>query len=493
MLFILFFSGQVVQAQNLLVLPLPYPIDYLEKLPPTETEEIKQEEEIEEAPATEFKRLIPPDFKSQKAIGYTYSETFKVPTGLEPQVEFWKTIYSKYSNSEYALHDSKYMFIYRIVDVGDILSMSGSYRYKSKLIGRRLSEHKMKIRHLLRSIHHKEYSGSSLSEEEQKIYDLFRSVEDPAKFLKATLRDRVRSQLGQREFFKQGIIWAGRYLPHMEEIFRNEEIPMEITRLPFVESSFNIKARSKVGASGIWQFIRSTGKRYLRIDGAVDERNDPIEATRAATRLLKSNFELLQSWPLAMTAYNHGPAGMARAIKKVGSSDLVTVINQYKSSTFGFASKNFYASFLAALQVEIDYEKYFGALEPEAAMEYDAVSLKNYVGIKTLMNYTKLSLQELKRYNPALTSTTFSGRKLLPKNYIFKMPKGMKESFLVGYEKIPQEFVRRAQAKQTYHRVRNGDTLIYLAKRYNTSVQAIREQNNIGKVIYIGQILVIPR
>ena len=486
------FSGKL-EAQYLWVLPLPYPIDYLEKLPPAEVEELKKDEEIEESPTTEFRKLLPPDFKSQKALGYTYGETFGVPEGLKAQVDFWKKIYSKFSNTEYVIHDSKYMFIYRVVDVSDIMNREGSYRSKSKLISRRLGEHKRQIRKLLREIHHKEHSKDSMNDEEKKIYDVFKTIEDPARFLKATLRDRIRSQLGQREFFKQGIIWAGRYLPHLENIFNSERIPMEITRLPFVESSFNIKARSKVGASGIWQFIRSTGKRFLKIDGAVDERNDPIEATRAAAKLLKYNFELLQNWPLALTAYNHGPAGMARAVKKLGTTDLVNIINDYKSSTFGFASKNFYASFLGALQVEVEYEKYFGTLEPEAPMTYEEVPMKDYISTKALMNHTKLSLQELKRYNPGLMSSVFSGRKFIPKSYVLKLPQGMKETFLSSYQTIPKEWVRRNQSKQIYHRVRHGDTLLYLAKRYNTTVQAIRELNNIGKVIYHGQVLVIPR
>ena len=105
--------------------------------------------------------------------------------------------------------------------------------------------------------------------------------------------------IAHREKFEQAIKRSGRYLPLMESIFAREyNLPVELTRLPFVESSFNIRARSKVGASGIWQFMRSTGKLFLKINDGVDERNDPIRATEAAAKLLKMNFGSLKSWPL---------------------------------------------------------------------------------------------------------------------------------------------------------------------------------------------------
>ena len=96
------------------------------------------------------------------------------------------------------------------------------------------------------------------------LNNLFSDIKHDLRLVHATYRDRIRSQLGQKERFQQGIVWAGRYLHQMEEIFRGEGVPIEITRLPFVESSFNLMARSKVGASGIWQFMRSTDHLAMR-------------------------------------------------------------------------------------------------------------------------------------------------------------------------------------------------------------------------------------
>lgn len=480
------------QAQYFFVLPLPYPIDYLEQVPETEEAEIEREESIEEAPATEFSPLVPPDFKIQKALGYEQGVTFKIPEGLKDKVEFWKKIYRHYSVDQYILHDSRYnLIIYQAIDIGDINRRKLSYKASRKLVAQRLREGKHEIRILLNSIHKKQHDLSTMSEEERRIYNLFQNIDSPNKFLKATRE--IRSQLGQKERFEQGLIWAGRYLRWMEKIFQEEGIPMELTRIPFVESSFNIKARSKVGASGIWQFMRSTGTRYMSVNAALDERNDPIEATRSAAKLLKTNYHLLQSWPLAVTAYNHGASGMKRAVKKVGSIDLVGIIREYRSRTFGFASKNFYAEFLAALETELEYEKYFGSLSIEAQMTFDEADIKSYVSIPALIQYTELSKQILKRYNPALTNYVFSGKKFIPPGYKLKLPQGMKESFLEAYNNIPQERKSSRQKQFTYHRVRRGDTLIYLARLYETTVGEIKRANRIGRVLYAGQVLVIPK
>ncbi|MBI2115459.1 MAG: transglycosylase SLT domain-containing protein, partial [candidate division NC10 bacterium] len=118
-----------------------------------------------------------------------------------------------------------------------------------------------------------------------------------------------------------------------------------------MESTFNPQARSKAGAVGLWQFIRSTGKRYLSITRRRDDRRDPIRATEAAARLLRHNYEALGSWPLAIIAYNHGREGILSARAAVGSSAIEEIIARYTGPRFGFASKNFYAEFLAALEL----------------------------------------------------------------------------------------------------------------------------------------------
>src|SRR5204862_3197364 len=128
--------------------------------------------------------------------------------------------------------------------------------------------------------------------------------------------------------------------------------------LPLVESSFE-NVKSKAGAVGVWQFMRGTGRQYLKIANNVDERLDPTKAATAAARMLRDNYDALGDWPIAITAYNHGRAGMMRAKDQYGSS-LVTIINDYNGPVFGYASMNFYTEFLAAVEVYKNYPQFFG-------------------------------------------------------------------------------------------------------------------------------------
>jgi len=133
----------------------------------------------------------------------------------------------------------------------------------------------------------------------------------------------IRVQIGQKERFRAGVIQSGAYIKEIKKILLANDLPEDLAYLPHVESSFNIKASSKYGAAGIWQFTRSTGKNYLRIDTIIDERKDPFQSTHAAAAFLKKNYNLLHNWPLAITAYNYGPAGMLRAVKKYGSYEMI--------------------------------------------------------------------------------------------------------------------------------------------------------------------------
>jgi membrane-bound lytic murein transglycosylase D len=139
-----------------------------------------------------------------------------------------------------------------------------------------------------------------------------------------------------------------------------------------------------VGAAGLWQFMRSTGRRYMRIDRSVDDRLDPFRSTEAAAQLLGYNYRVLGTWPLAITAYNHGTAGMLRAKETLGTDDIVTIVRHYNSRTFGFASRNFYVSFLAALDIDHNPDKYFSGVPKQSEAEFHVVSVPGYVQMATL-------------------------------------------------------------------------------------------------------------
>src|SRR3954447_4604186 len=155
---------------------------------------------------------------------------------------------------------------------------------------------------------------------------------------KDTLLDasqRVRFQLGQADKFREGLIRSGAWEKFIRKTIADAGLPPEIASLPHVESSFNPAARSKVGAAGMWQFMVSTGRRFMRIDNVVDERLAPYKSTRAAALLMQQNYEVTRAWPLAITAYNPGASGMRRAIEQVGTDDIGVIVRKYQSRTFG--------------------------------------------------------------------------------------------------------------------------------------------------------------
>src|SRR5262249_5095074 len=148
-------------------------------------------------------------------------------------------------------------------------------------------------------------------------------------------------------------------------VFHSFGLPVELALLPMVESGFNRYARSKCGAVGLWQFTRSTGKEYMTVNGGRDDRLNPARATEAAAQLLLHNHDLLGSWPLAITAYNYGTSGMMRAVEATGGGDYCEILRRWDGPRFGFASKNYYSEFLAALQVYQYREAYFPGIDQE--------------------------------------------------------------------------------------------------------------------------------
>jgi membrane-bound lytic murein transglycosylase D len=215
-----------------------------------------------------------------------------------------------------------------------------------------------------------------LTSDEQRVWELFKGKQYPGAFRAAATT--MRFQGGMRGRFAEGLVRSWAYLPEIEQIFVDAGLPLELTRLPHIESSFENRALSKVGAAGIWQIMPATGRRFLRVDGAVDERLNIRVATLAAARLLRENYEKLGTWPLAITAYNHGANGMKQAVATVGTTDFGVIVQRYRGPLFGFASQNFYAEFLAALDVVQNYKEYFGDMlfaEPSRPVTIEARAL----------------------------------------------------------------------------------------------------------------------
>lgn len=410
------------------ILPLPFPPELPEDEEPAEIERdpksVPAYYELYSGGQKREMRL--PQFGDQvDALGYSGLETFMVPHSLRTRVDFWKKIYTEVSSQEALLHDAEYPEItYGIVNLSEFeKDPSLSYRQKMRLINNYLKVEKRKIEEKLKLLESLEANPLQIPIEAFGLFTRFEKISNPNKFRSAA--KRVRAQIGQRDKLVQGFLFGGRYFSHMMQVFEREKLPKELTRLPMVESAFNLAAKSRVGASGIWQFMRSTGKRFLRIDRLVDERNDPILASVAAAKLLRQNYEGLGSWPLAITAYNHGREGMSRAVRELATRDLNTIIRQYRSRTFGFASANFYSEFLAILEVEKEYRKHFGLFLVDPPLEIEELVLAKDEGFATLAIRCNMSQHDLEIINPALSDIVVSGKAPIPKDYPLRVLKGL--------------------------------------------------------------------
>lgn len=441
------------------------------------------------------------------------------PAELRPQVEFWKKIFSHYRRSEVVIHDT--WDLERIYSVLDFSADAADLQSDilPAYVEIRVNQEKERIRSLLVRLHQNSGEPSPWSEEERRIAALFRRDRDPDKFLRAADPKRIRGQRGLREKFAEGLRVSGRYLPTMEAIFRAEGLPVELTRLPLVESCFNLHAYSKAGAAGIWQFVPGTGRLFLRIDETVDERRDPIASTRAAAKFLKQNYEKLGSWPLAVTAYNHGPAGIQRAVEAVGSRDLVEIIRRYQGPAFGFASRNFYAELLAAVEIDREPERYFGRLERLRPWDTEVVAVPQGGSFAALASMAGLSSAELAELNPALLPRVVAGQVPVPQNFRLRLPRARAQMFeqryaawlkgrardtrVAGTEGTRRQAREQARAAararavanaKRKHRVKPGQTLTMIARMYGLSVNQLERENGLrrGARLRAGQVLLIP-
>jgi len=306
---------------------------------------------------------------------------------------------------------------------------------------------------------------------------------------------QIRFQQGLADRFRDGYVRSGLWKAYIRSELQAEGVPQSLAALPHVESSFNPAARSYVGASGLWQFTRSTGRRYMQIDHVVDERRDPFFSSAAAARLLSYNYSILKSWPLAITAYNHGVSGMRRAVRDTGTDDIEFILRNYKGRSFGFASRNFYVAFLAASDVDKNIESYFGAIEEAAPLPEAVVTVPDYMTAETLASAFDVSVETLREHNPALLKSIWGGMKFVPRGFSLRLPDsapGLDTDLLLAG--IPADQRYSAQTPDLQHRVERGDSLSGIAARYRTSVSELMALNNLKSrhKIRVGQTLNLP-
>ncbi len=411
-------------------------------------------------------------------------ETFPQPPELQADVDFWIDVFTKYGSDEGVLHDNRNLAV-----VYERIAMPE--KTSRRVRNRQVDKRRKALREILKLL----ASGkrNKLTTEEARVLALW-----PDGVSNKTLSDaagRIRFQQGLKGRFAQGLRRSGRWRDHVNREFSALNVPIEIAALPHVESSYNPAARSHVGASGIWQFTRSTGRRFMRVDHVVDERNDPFAATRAAARLMAYNYSITGNWPMAITAYNHGLGGVRRAMAKYGDTAYVEILRNYNGRTFGFASRNFYVAFLAAKEVDQNVEKYFPGLKAETPTHYSAAELQSYISVSGLAKEMGVSTRSLAQHNPALQQTVWQESKYLPKGYELRFPSSaIQRSLSEVIKDLPSAAKFAKQLPDMFHKVSRGDTLSQIAETYDTRISTLTALNNLGSShrIRAGQQLRLP-
>src|SRR5882672_2962142 len=406
------------------------------------------------------------------------------PPELERDVQFWVPVYSEVDTNGGFLHDEHNL---AVVYEKLRFAPNTSPRERERIVDQGKARYTAALRRIAAA------NGGPLSEDDQRILDMWGSEGTPARLLEAT--DEIRFQLGQSDRFRAGLIRSGAWETHIAETLANLGLPAELAVLPHVESSFNPAAYSKVGAAGLWQFMRSTGRRYMRIDNAVDDRMDPFRSTEAAAQLLAYNYRLLGSWPLALTAYNHGAEGVRRAKETLGTEDIVKIVRQYHGKTFGFASRNFYVSFLAALDIDRNPEKYFGALQKQSETRFQEVQVPAYVPMATLERALKIDADRLRALNPALLRSVWDGRQRVPKAYHLRLPlEGSPWTRDLLAQRLSPAEMFAGQSGPPRYRVQRGDTLAQVAERYGVSVETLARLNHLRSSarLHAGGTITVP-
>lgn len=409
------------------------------------------------------------------------NDAFPRPAELEHDVVFWRRVYTEVTTNGGFIHDPVRLdVVYEIVQ----FPTDWSPRQRSN----RVDELKKKYARILERL--ATLDEAQFTAEDRRVQALWPKGTKRARFEQAA--EEIRFQLGQADRFREGLIRSGAYRDYIAATFEQMGLPRELATLPHVESSFNTYAYSKVGAAGMWQFMRATGRRFLRIDAVVDERLDPYRSTRAAARFLEQNYIVLGSWPLALTAYNHGTAGMRRAKEQMGTSDMAVIARKYQSRTFGFASRNFYVAFLAALEIDQDPERFFGPIKMQPIDNSRVIEMPSYIPAGRIAAALDLEMDVLRRLNPSLLSPVWGGQRHVPRGFEFRVPAHVDAT--AALQRLSSGEGYLAQVADSQHRVSSGETLSTIASRYGVSMTQLAALNGLRQPyrINVGQVLALP-
>lgn len=372
--------------------------------------------------------------KKPVILGQNQDHKFPIPNIVAEQVWFWENIFEKFGSTSIVLHDP--MHPHLIIDVINLPYFEQKHNggrpftkdKRNDLVDKYVSRYLLAMDRVAKEGQKALQYGAM----ERRILSVYSTDKDALADLMAR-RSNIRTQQGLADEFREAALRAEPYMPIMEGIFKEQKLPVDLTRIVFVESMFNTKAISKVGASGVWQFMPGTARDFMMVNNYIDERNSPTKATRAAAKFMTSNFDTLRSWPLAITAYNHGAGSMKKAQQKLRTNDIGKIIEKYDAPSFGFASRNFYAEFLAAKNV---YNRKF---LPERKATEDAyrithIKFSRPTTLAEIFRFGGLDTKVIEQYNPCLLPAGLERFKHrpLPPNYELVVPRFIAERLTKG-------------------------------------------------------------
>ncbi|MDP2342122.1 MAG: lytic transglycosylase domain-containing protein [Deltaproteobacteria bacterium] len=416
---------------------------------------------------------------------------FKKPAAIVPNVAFWKKVYGDWSINDIALHDEEDLgIVYRVVKV----PIRGAKNDKGQTRAEAINSARAEVETALKSLQKKQPKDESkLEGMEKQVFLALKSSARPDKYARLA---KIRGQNGLRERFIQGYQLSGLYQTFIEAELQRNGLPKELIGVAFVESLFYTGARSKVGAAGIWQFMSYTGREYMQLNAVLDERWDPIIATESAAKYLKTaKRELSGEWPLAITSYNYGRGGMRGLARDAGSNDFGVILAVSKGKRFGFAARNYYASFLAVLEVLEEAPTRFAGIQKKAPWSYDVVRTPFPLYCTQLTATGLVDQASLEVLNPALTDDAARGKLPLPHGISLRVPRGKGKELMAKLEALPAADKRRGMlAVKSVHTCTGKQSMIEIAKKYSMSpdILAARTGVPVDAVPAKGQKLPIP-
>lgn len=329
---------------------------------------------------------------------------FEIPAGLEKRVAFWLDIYTKHDSRHYVIHHREYPWIvFDVANSSDIFTQQ-RVQWLNRRDAETLSSVKKDAVIATLKMLQVRSDYTNLPPEEARVFELLKEI--PGESRKKVIREAikaVRIQLGQKDMFEMGLVRSAPFIPMMEQIFEEEGLPRELVRIPLVESSFNIEAHSRVGAKGAWQIMPYVGRHKMMIGSVIDERQSPLKSAHMAAFILRQNKKILKSWPLAVTAYNHGSGSLLKAVRKLKTDDLQSIIDLNNSKSFQFASSNFYACFMAALRGEMYAAELFPELKRPEPIQLTKVKVPKRVSVSAFAKKLGFNIKDLQTMNPELS------------------------------------------------------------------------------------------